>query len=787
MNDRVLSVLEFPKIKEQLMAHTSSYIGKEKVEKLTPVFDYDWVVEQQRATEEGSTVLRLKGSVPLGGIRDIRASIKRARIGGMLNAEELLDIASTLYGGRQTKTFIEQLLEDIELPILENLAQQISSLKALEQEINACIDEHGEVMDAASPTLRQVRAQIRTFESRSREKLEQMIRSSSAQKMLQDAIITIRNDRYCIPIKPEYRNHFGGIVHDQSASGATLFIEPSAVVTINNQLREAKVKEEKEIEKILRQLSDRVMEAVEELDVNIQALADIDFIFAKAYYAKSLQGVQPKVNQEGYFHLKQARHPLISKEEIVPITFELGDSYSSMVITGPNTGGKTVTLKTLGLLTLMTCAGLAVPAEEETEIAVVSNIYADIGDEQSIEQSLSTFSSHMTNIVRILQELDDQSLVLFDELGAGTDPTEGAALAMAILDDVYNRGARVVATTHYSELKAYAYSKEGVMNASVEFDVETLRPTYRLLVGVPGKSNAFSIAHRLGLSDDIIKQAQGQLGEDDTRVEAMIASLEENRKQAEKDRTEADRYKQEVQKLRHELQQKEEKLESEKQHRIEEAEKKANEYFTKRMQEADEIIQTLRDKASKDETVKEHVLIDAKKQLDDLKETTERKSKPAKTNKAKKKGAQSFRAGDEVYVHTFGQKGHIVEKASDKEFLVQIGIMKMKVATDQMEKVHREQQPKVAPRPTVKTANEPAKMEVDLRGQTTDEAILQVDRYLDQALLSGYQQVYVIHGKGTGQLRKGVQDFLRKHKRVKNIRLGGAGEGGSGVTVAELT
>ncbi|WP_025027969.1 endonuclease MutS2 [Caldalkalibacillus mannanilyticus] len=791
MLERVLRVLEYPKVIEQLGQRVSSSLGKEKVNQLKPSFIYEEVKKAQQSTYEGSTVLRLKGYVPFGGVQDIRPSIKRASIGGMLNPSELLDIANTLYGGRQLKLFLEGLLDSVELPILADLASQISSLKPLEQEIKSCIDDQAEVLDSASSALRQIRAQIRTAESRIREKLNQMTRVQSYQKMLQDPIVTIRNDRYCLPVKQEYRANFGGIVHDQSASGATLFIEPEAVVTINNQLREAKLKEEREIEKILRQLSESVSLEVEALSLNIAALADLDFIFAKAQYAKQIRAVQPKLNQEGYFNLKKARHPLIAEDEIVPISFDLGREYTSMIITGPNTGGKTVTLKTLGLLTLMSCSGLAIPAEEGSEIAVVSAVYADIGDEQSIEQSLSTFSSHMTNIVRILAELDHQSLVLFDELGAGTDPTEGAALAMAILDHVYQQGAKVVATTHYSELKAYAYNKDTVMNASVEFDVETLRPTYRLLVGVPGRSNAFSIAKRLGLSEEIIEQAKAQIGEDDSRVETMIASLEENQKLAEKEREEASQLKDEIATLKREIQKKEEQIDKEKEKRIDEAEKAAQEYFTKMMKEADQIITDLREAASNQEVVKEHVLIDAKKRLEAIQEAsagTKSKSKasPA-TGQAKRSTAQNLKPGDEVYVHSFGQKGHIVEQVSEQEYTVQIGIMKMKVSKAQLEKIKAQKQAIQTPRATVKKSNEPTKMELDLRGQTIDEAIMALDKYLDDAVMDNYHQVYVIHGKGTGQLRKGVQDYLKKHRNVKGMRLGGAGEGGSGVTVVELS
>jgi DNA mismatch repair protein MutS2 len=786
VSERVLRVLEYPKIIEQLGTHASSSLGKEKVMGLHPSFIYEEVNEAQKSTFEGLTVLRLKGHVPLGGIKDIRPSIKRAAIGGILNSTELNDIANTLYGGRQLKIFLEGVTEDHQLPILQSWNEQIASLKPLEQEIKSCIDDQGEVLDSASPTLRQLRSLIRSTENRIREKLNQMTKSTNIQKMLQDAIVTIRNDRYCLPVKQEYRANFGGIVHDQSSSGATLFIEPEVVVAINNQLREARLKEEREIEKILRELSSKVSLEVESLSRNVEALAELDFIFAKARYGTQLKAVQPNLNQDGYFKLNKARHPLISDQDIVPISFDLGRGYTSLIITGPNTGGKTVTLKTLGLLTLMTCSGLAIPAEEGSEMAVVSSVFADIGDEQSIEQSLSTFSSHMTNIVRILEEMDHNSLVLFDELGAGTDPTEGAALAMAILDHVYQRGARVVATTHYSELKAYAYSKDTVINASVEFDVETLRPTYRLLVGVPGRSNAFSIAKRLGLSDAVIEQAKAQIGEDDTRVETMIASLEENQKIAEKEREKAESLRKEIEQLRLEMQKKEEQIEQEKDKRIEVAEKKAKEYFAKTIQDAEKVISDLRESALKQENVKEHVLIDAKKKLESLSQSVEtQREKKTQGIKNVAKGTKKFNPGDEVHVHSFGQKGHIVEKVSEKEYLVQIGIMKMKVEKSQLEKVHREEKVRT-PKATVKTTSEVTKMECDIRGQNVDEAVMHLDKYLDDAFLAGYHQVYVIHGKGTGLLRKGVQDYLKRHKGVKGMRLGGAGEGGSGVTVVEL-
>ena len=582
-------------MKRQLIEHVSSTLGRKKVEELKPMFVIEEIQYAQDATFEGTKVLRLKGQAPLGGIRDIIATVKRAKIGGMLNEAELLDVASTIYAGRRFKKFIEEMVEDeIELPILAELVSNITPLTDTEREIKMCIDDYGHMLDSASPTLRTIRHQIKSYEATVRSKLESMTRSSSTQKMLSDAIVTIRNERYVIPVKQEYRNHFGGIVHDQSASGATLFIEPQAVVTVNNQLREAKAKEKQEIEKILHQLSAHVSEVTEELLQNVETLKEVDFIFAKALYSHSLKASQPKINNDGYVGIKRARHPLIPSEDVVPIDVELGKQYSSIIITGPNTGGKTVTLKTTGLLTLMMQSGLHVPVDEGSEMAVFQSVYADIGDEQSIEQNLSTFSSHMTNIVEILKHVDHDSLVLFDELGAGTDPTEGAALAIAILDEVYHRGARIVATTHYSELKAYAYNRPGAINASVEFDVETLRPTYRLLIGVPGRSNAFAISQRLGLPLDIIDKAKSQISTETNTVEKMIVSLEENQKAAEKELNEAAQIRSQAESLRKQLEQELLAFEKQKEKALEEAEAKANEAVERAREEAEFIIEELR-------------------------------------------------------------------------------------------------------------------------------------------------------------------------------------------------
>jgi DNA mismatch repair protein MutS2 len=779
---RVLRLLEYEKIKQQLSKHTASSLGKEKVIQLLPSIDIEEVMYMQDITDEGAVVLRLKGHVPLGGIYDIRPSLKRSEIGGMLNQEELRDISSTIYSGRRLKKFIEDMHEDgTELPLLTALTEQIVPAVDIEREINRCIDEDGRVLDSASDALRTVRQQLRTYESRIREKLESIVRSSSYQKMLSDAIITIRNDRYVIPVKQEYRSAFGGIVHDQSSSGATLFMEPQAIVTINNQLREAKAKEVREIEKILKYLTEQVAEEAQELLHNVKMLSELDFTFAKALYSKELAASKPKMNSNGYIHLKHARHPLIAKEEVVPSSLELGNNYTSIVITGPNTGGKTVTLKTIGLLTLMAQSGLQIPAEDDCEMAVFKAVFADIGDEQSIEQNLSTFSSHMTNIVDILEKVDHESLVLFDELGAGTDPQEGAALAISILDDVYKRGARIVATTHYSELKAYAYNREGVINASVEFNVETLRPTYRLLIGVPGRSNAFEISRRLGLNETIIDHAKSQISSDTSKVNKMIASLEDTQKQAEQDRADAKELRAEAEKLHTDLKNQLHKLDDERDRLFEEAERKAEEELRKAKAEAEKIMKELRN--YKRTTVKEHQLIDAKKRLE---EASPKLRKSKKADKTVKTAAENLKPGDEVKVLSIEQKGHIVEKVSEKEYVVQVGIMKMKMNSNNLQKIKEQKQTPTKSFVAVKGRDYHVKTELDLRGKRYEDAQLEVERYLDDAILAGYSQVSIIHGKGTGALRKGVQDLLKSHTHVKGTRMGGTGEGGSGVTVVEL-
>ncbi|MBM7566789.1 DNA mismatch repair protein MutS2 [Paenibacillus sacheonensis] len=761
-------------------------MGKAEVEALHPSPDLDDVKHALQVTEEAYKADRLKGSAPFGGVVDIKPSLLRSKIGGTLNPAELLEIAETVRGGRRVKRHVLQLHDDDEVPMLAAMAEQLTEHKPLEDAIFNCIDDQAEVMDSASVELANIRRELRAGEGRVREKLEGMIRSSSVQKMLQDAIITIRNDRYVIPVKQEYRSNFGGIIHDQSGSGATLFIEPEAIVVMNNKLRELRLAEEREIEKILQKLTALTADYADDLIIDLDLLGKLDFAFAKARLAHVMGASQPRMNDRGYLKLRKGRHPLIAREQVVPIDVELGNNYTAIIVTGPNTGGKTVSLKTIGLLSLMAMSGLFVPAEEGSQLCVFDALYADIGDEQSIEQNLSTFSSHLTNIIRILNTMTPKSLVLLDELGAGTDPAEGSALAIAILEHMHKLGCRIVATTHYSELKAYAYNRKGVINASMEFDVATLSPTYRLLIGVPGRSNAFAIAERLGLQRSIIDHARGEVSEEDIRVETMIASLEENRIGAETERqtAEALRKQLEEQRARHEAEL--QRFEEQREKLLAKAQDEAREVMLRAKREAEEIIADLRKLAQEEgAAVKDHKLTEARRKLDEA--TPE--ARKAEKSKAKANKPQQIENGDEVMVYSLGQRGHVVE-LSGSEALVQLGILKMKVAISDLELVKRAetaktQQPKIAAS-LKRTRDENARSELDLRGSNLEEAILEVDRFLDESFLAGFGQVFIIHGHGTGVLRSGISDFLRRHKHVKGYRLGRYGEGGAGVTVAEL-
>lgn len=786
MDQKILHTMEYPKIINQLARYTQTSLGKKMAEELQPVTRLEDVKLLLQGTEESFTVDRLKGYPSFGGIVDITSAVRRARIGGTLNPHELLGIATTLEGSRRIKRYLSAVHEDNPVEILFTLSDSLSEQKPLEDAIKRCVDESAEIMDSASAELSQIRRELRGGEVRIREKLDSMIRSSTVSKMLQDQIVTIRGDRFVIPVKAEYRSHFGGIVHDQSGSGATLFIEPESIVAMNNKLRETKLREEREIEVILQKLTAIVGEQAELLLYDIDILAQLDFMFAKARLAREMKATLPRMNDRGFIKLRRGRHPLISIDQVVPIDVELGNHFSTIIVTGPNTGGKTVTLKTIGLLSLMAMSGLFVPVEEGCQLCVFDAIYADIGDEQSIEQSLSTFSSHMTNIISILKNMTPKSLVLLDEVGAGTDPAEGSALAIAILEHIHSLDCRMVATTHYSELKAYAYERKGVINASMEFDINTLSPTYRLLVGVPGRSNAFAIAERLGLPAPILEFARGEVKEEDLRVENMIAKLEENRNIAEQERENAEKLRKEMESLRSKHEAELEKLELQKERYLEKADEEARAIIAKARNEAEKIIDELRLLAMEEgASVKEHKLIAARKQLDDAEPAMRKKSVAHKAAKPKR----SIQPGDEVKVHSLNQKGHVVELSGDKEAHVQLGIMKMKVALDDLELIGSAPVTKPVQRTAAnvkRTRDEHVRSELDLRGANLEEALIEVDRFIDEAYLSNLGQIYIIHGKGTGILRSGISDYLRRHKHIKSYRLGNYGEGGTGVTVAEL-
>ncbi|MEK3725088.1 endonuclease MutS2 [Paenibacillus sp. FSL H8-0034] len=791
MNTKILKTLDFSAIIHKCANHAATSLGKARLEELLPSGDFEVVKQRLKATDEAVNVNRLKGSAPFGGIRDIHQSVHRARIGGTLNPAELFDIANTIFGGRRLKRFLEQVQEEYLTPLLVALAEGIGELKSIEDRIKLCIDDNAQVMDSASPELARIRQELRSSETRARDRLEQMVRTPSIQKMLQENLVTIRNDRYVIPVKQEYRSHFGGMIHDQSASGATLFMEPEAVVQLNNRVRELKLKETAEIEKILQILTALVAEVADELLGSLDVLAELDFIFAKAGVAHEMKATLPILNDRGFIKIKRGRHPLITADKVVPLDIELGNRYTTIIVTGPNTGGKTVSLKTIGLLSLMAMSGLFVPAEEGSQLCVFDAIYADIGDEQSIEQNLSTFSSHMTNIIRILRDMTPKSLVLLDELGAGTDPAEGSALAISLLEYIHRMGCRIVATTHYSELKAYAFDRQGIINASMEFDIQTLSPTYRLLVGVPGRSNAFAIAERLGLAKSIIDHARGQVGEEDQRVESMIATLEENRLITEAEKQTAEQQRREVAEIRDKLAAQQQRFEEQRDKMFEKAEREAQDAVAKARREADEIITELRRMQREAASgVKDHHLSDAKRKLDQA--VPELRSKKAAARSAAKK-PDKLGAGDEVMVVHLRQKGQIVEVVNDQEATVQLGIMKMKVQLADLELVKSAssggsgspKQHQLAAS-LKRTRDENVRMELDLRGSNLEDAIIEVDRFLDESYLANFGNVYIIHGKGTGVLRTGISEFLRKHKHVKSYRIGNYNEGGTGVTVAEL-
>ncbi|MBC1663113.1 endonuclease MutS2 [Listeria welshimeri] len=784
MEKKVEAILEFDKIKKQLTEFASSSLGEQAILELAPATDFQVVQKSQLETEEGAKIIRLRGSAPITGLTDVFAHLKRLEIGGDLNGLEIYQIGSNLRVSRQMKNFMTDLLEmGVELPLLGALSDELLVLKEVEEDIAISVDESGKILDTASEALSTIRRTLRRTEDRVREKLESYLRDRNASKMLSDAVITIRNDRYVIPVKQEYKGHYGGIVHDQSASGQTLFIEPQSVVDLNNERKALQAKEKQEIERILAEISASLAGWINEIHHNTFILGRYDFIFAKARFGKAMKAVTPHLSGAGIVHLIAARHPLLDAANVVANDIYLGEDFTTIVITGPNTGGKTITLKTLGLLTLMAQSGLQIPAQEDSTIAVFEHVFADIGDEQSIEQSLSTFSSHMTNIVSILEKVNHKSLILYDELGAGTDPQEGAALAIAILDASHEKGASVVATTHYPELKAYGYNRVHATNASVEFNVETLSPTYKLLIGVPGRSNAFDISRRLGLSENIITEARNLVDTESADLNDMISSLEEKRNLAETEYEEARELARGADALLKDLQKEITNYYQQKDKLMEQAREKAANIVTKAEVEAEEIIHELRTMQLNGAAgIKEHELIDAKTRLGKAKPKTINKTIP----QAPKQKPHVFQVGDNVRVLSLGQKGTLLNKISDKEWNVQIGIIKMKIKTTDLEYIQPETPKKQRIITSVHSSDSPAKSELDLRGERYEDALQKVDKYLDEALLAGYPQVAIIHGKGTGALRTGVTEYLKNHRMVKSIRFGAAAEGGNGVTIVEF-
>ncbi len=788
MDDKTLRVLEYNKIIALMADLTTSVLGKEEVLKLRPNKDMYDIKRQQKETSEAVSMIIKKGSAPIGGLKDIRGALKRTEIGAVLSPGELLNIAQALKISRRMKKY----LGEETYPILAPYIQQLRGIKKLEDSIESCIISDEEIADHASPMLSNIRRQMRNVNNKVKDILNSIIHSSKYQKVLQEAIVTVRGDRYVVPVKAESKGSMPGVVHDSSASGATLFIEPMAVVEANNQLRQLKVKEKDEIESILAELTTMVAEHLEDIKNNVEIIISLDFIFAKAKLSLSMNGVEPIINNSGYLNIKKARHPLLDPKTVMPTDIYMGKDFDTLVITGPNTGGKTVTLKTIGLFTLMAQSGLHVPANDRTEMSVFDKVFADIGDEQSIEQSLSTFSSHMTNIVHILENVDEHSLVLFDELGAGTDPVEGAALAMSILEYLHQMGARTAATTHYSELKLFALSTQGIENAACEFDVETLRPTYKLLIGVPGKSNAFAISSRLKLDSNIIERAQEFISQEDVQFEDVISKLEQNRQIAEQEKENAIRYKREAKELKNELSKQKEKLDAQKTKLLDEARREARRIIQQAKEEAEEVIQELRTlEKEREQTEKNRAIEQAREKLRNKANKIDASlTKSILPRQGYAKPPKNLKPGDPVQITTLKQKGNVLSRPDAKgEVQVQVGIMKINVHISNLRLMNEEKSNitsstgsgKIA---MAKTAS--FKTEIDLRGHVLEEAVLKADKYLDDATLAGQKQVTIIHGKGTGVLRNGIHGMLKRHRHVKSFRLGKYGEGESGVTLVEI-
>ena len=791
MNQKVLKTLEYHKIIEKLTEYAASEPGKRLCRELEPSSDFEEIVQAQAETADAVARVRQKGSVSFAGISDIGGSLKRLEIGSSLSIHELLAVSSLLTCAARAKNYGRR--QESELPddSLDEMFRSLEPLTNVNNEITRCIISEEEVADDASPGLRHVRRQMKITGDRVHTQLNAILNSSRT--MLQDPVITMRDGRYCLPVKAEYKSSFQGMVHDQSATGSTLFIEPMAIIKLNNELRELEIREQKEIEMVLSALSMELVPYVETILINLKLLTKLDFIFARAALARHYNCSMPKFNKNGYIHIKDGRHPLLDPKKVVPINVYLGKDFDLLIVTGPNTGGKTVSLKTVGLFTLMGQSGLQIPAFDGSELAVFDEVFADIGDEQSIEQSLSTFSAHMTNIVRILEKADSHSLCLFDELGAGTDPTEGAALAIAVLSFLHNMKCRTMATTHYSELKVYALTTPGVENACCEFDVETLRPTYRLLIGIPGKSNAFAISQKLGLPDFIIQDAKSRLEEGDEAFEDLLASLEESRVTIEKEREEIASYKSEISRLKSRLEQKEERFDERKDKLIRNANEEAQRILREAKETADQTIRQINKLAQSSGVGKELEAERTKlrEKLDKVDKNLSLKNEkgPKKTISPKK-----LKIGDGVKVLTMNLNGTVSSLPNAKgDLYVQMGILRSLVNIKDLELLNEPaiSGPGMDLMKKNNTGSGKIKMsksfsvspEVNLIGMTVDEAIPVLDKYLDDAYLAHLPKVRVVHGRGTGALKAGVHKHLKKLKYVKEFRLGDFGEGDTGVTI----
>lgn len=790
MNKKTLLKLEYNKIIDLLTEQASSFSGKERCRRLKPKTNLAEITLMQEETAAAFTRIVKKGRPSFGGSNPVGESLKRLEIGAALGSGELLRICKLLETAGRAKAYGRHENNDDSSDCLDPLFDQLEPLTLLTTEIRRCILEEDEISDDASSTLKQIRRSMNQINDKVHSTLSSLV-NGSLRTYLQDPIITMRGDRYCIPVKAEYRSQVSGLIHDQSATGSTLFIEPMAVVKLNNDLKELYAKEQEEIQIILARLSADTADYVDAIRTDYQIMTDLDFIFARGSLALNMNASKPILNTEGRIHIREGRHPLLDKRKVVPITLTLGDTFDLLIVTGPNTGGKTVSLKTVGLFTLMGQAGLHIPALDRSELAVFENVYADIGDEQSIEQSLSTFSSHMTNIVSFLKHVDERSLVLFDELGAGTDPTEGAALAIAILSHLHQKGIRTMATTHYSELKVYALSTPGVENACCEFDLETLAPTYHLLIGIPGKSNAFAIAGKLGLPDYIIEDAKTHLTEQDESFEDLLTDLETSKRTIQKEQEEIASYKRELERLKAEARQKQEKLEAQKERILKEANEKAHAILADAKETADETMRNFHKFGKANISVAE--MEKEREKLRQKMAATASKSQLGDTKPHRQHKPGDFKLGESVKVLSMNLTGTVTSLPDSRgNVTVQMGILRSQVHISDLEII--EEAPSYSAKQMKRTSKGKMRMgksfsvspEINLLGKTVDEAIAELDKYLDDAYLAHLSSVRVVHGKGTGALRSGIHTYLRRQKHVKSFRLGAFGEGDAGVTIVEF-